>query len=49
MITTSSGTEEYSKTIQKLFDCLVDYGAVGVQKVDTINGTRDVYKFYFEE
>lgn len=49
MLTASSSTNEYSKTIHKLFTCLVDYGAVGVQKVDVINGTRDVYKFHFDE
>lgn len=48
-LTKSTGTEEYSKTACKILKCLKEYGGIGIERVDVINGTCDVYKFYFEE
>lgn len=48
-VTKGAGPEEYSKTACRILKCLEDYGAIGMERIDVINGTCDVYKFYFEE
>lgn len=49
MLTSTSTIEEYSSTLQKLFDCLIEYNAIYMEKIDFINETRGVYKFTFDE
>ena len=44
---TMTGKEESNNNVDRLLECLKEYHAVGVEKVDCIEGMYDVYRFKF--
>lgn len=49
MLAPYTESEKCDTSIETLFDCLVDYHAVAVERVDELEEYDCVYKFYFDE